>query len=112
MRVHKGRARRGRHEHHDGPDKTVKHTPVQGKTNARTNLANNWPISASSRVVPVTTSGNETYKSGLDAGYCTVTVGLVATMLTARITAADLAVAGTPQVTVVTPAPGGGRRTR
>jgi hypothetical protein len=29
-------------------------------------------------------------------------------LLTARITAADLAVAGTPQVTVVTPAPGGG----
>ena len=56
MRMQPRRARRGRHEHHDRPHKAVKHTPYRARPMPWPNL-DNWPISADSGAVPITTSG-------------------------------------------------------
>jgi len=55
MRMQPRRARRGRHEHHDRPHKAVKHTPYRARPMPWPDL-DNWPISADSRAVPITTS--------------------------------------------------------
>ena len=69
------RARRGRHEHHDGAYKAVKHTPIRARADALPRTFDNWPISADSLVIPITTLGGQ-IQIFCDS-YCTVTVGLV-----------------------------------
>ena len=84
MRMQPRSARRGRHEHHDRPDKSVKHACSQGKADADAPACDERPISAHSgdgslqvRAVTHNLVGDATPHKPI-TGYCTVTVGLVA----------------------------------
>ena len=75
MRMQPRRTRRGRHEHHDRPHKAVKHTRIQGKTNA---LAQPRQLADFCGFASRPDYDFGVSDTNLVRRYCTVTVGLVA----------------------------------